>query len=96
VDEIIQTDNFSEWLAALRDRQARTRILERMTRLALGNPGQHRVLTSGLTEMKIDSGPGYRIYYVRRGVVVIVLLCAGDKSTQQKDIAMALELSQQW
>jgi len=95
MQEIIQTEVFREWLVALRDRRARERILERITRLALGNSGQHRVLSGGLAEMKIDVGPGYRVYYVRRGAIVIILLCGGNKATQQDDIALALELSKQ-
>jgi putative addiction module killer protein len=58
-----------------------------------GNPGQHRVLRGGVTEMKVDHGPGYRVYYTLRGAVLIVLLCGGDKTTQQKDIAMAQALA---
>ena len=67
----------------------------RIDRLAFGNPGQHRALTSGVHEMKIDYGPGYRLYYVHRGDVLVVLLCGGDKRSQQKDIDTAIAMAQQ-
>jgi putative addiction module killer protein len=77
----------------LRDRQAARRIQMRIDRLAAGNPGQHRVLTGGVVEMKIDHGPGYRVYFTQRGIEIIVLLCGGDKRTQQADIKTALGLA---
>lgn len=83
---------FDAWIAALRDRQARARILARIDRLATGNPGQHRVLGGGIGELKIDHGPGYRVYYHQRGTTVVILLCGGTKSTQRDDIRMAQAL----
>lgn len=73
--------------------QGRARINARFSRLLDGNPGQHRVLTDGVVELKIDVGPGYRVYYVQQGSVVIVLLCGGDKDSQQEDIAKAIRLA---
>ncbi len=91
--EIRETSIFSEWLEALRDGQARTRIQARILRLQYGNPGDVKPLGEGVSEMRIDCGPGYRVYFVRRGVKLIVLLAGGDKSTQTKDIKMALKLA---
>jgi putative addiction module killer protein len=76
----------------LRDREARARITVRIRRLSLGNPGDVKPVGSGVPEMRVDYGPGYRVYFVRRGGIVIVLLCGGDKRTQNRDIARALEL----
>jgi putative addiction module killer protein len=87
------TENYLEWINALRDVLGRARIQMRVDRLVHGNPGQHRVLTSGVCEMKIDVGPGYRVYYTERGRVVIVLLAGGDKSSQAKDIRLAIALA---
>ncbi|HEY2293101.1 MAG TPA: type II toxin-antitoxin system RelE/ParE family toxin [Thermoanaerobaculia bacterium] len=81
------------WKSRLADRVARARIQVRVDRLVHGNPGQHRVLTDGVCELKIDFGPGYRVYYTERGGALIVLLAGGDKSSQQKDIKMAIELA---
>jgi len=78
----------------LKDRQGRARILTRIDRLADGNPGNHRNLGVGIFELKIDFGPGYRVYYVNRNGVVIVLLCGGDKSTLVKDIRRARALAE--
>ena len=88
-----KTDEFREWLDALRDRTGRARILVRVDRLIDGNPGQHRDLTDGVSELKIDFGPGYRVYYAQRGSRLLLLLAGGDKSTQQKDIATAIKLA---
>lgn len=90
-----QTEQFADWLDSLRDQRAVHRIQMRIDRLVAGNPGQHRVLTRGVVEMKIDYGPGYRVYFTRRGFEIIVLLCGGDKRTQQADIEAALELAGQ-
>jgi putative addiction module killer protein len=84
---------FKDWLTELRDRQARFRILDRIDRLENGNPGQSRSVGEGVVELKIDYGPGYRVYYINRGGMVIVLLCGGDKSSQDKDIRRAKELA---
>lgn len=93
--EIRKTEVFEAWLTGLRDRAARVRVLARIDRLACGNPGQHRVLTGGVSEMKIDVGPGYRVYFAQRGSLLIILLCGGDKSTQQQDIETALAMARQ-
>lgn len=93
--EVRKTESFAAWFDSLRDRHARMRIQVRIDRLGIGNPGQHRALTAGVCEMKIDYGAGYRVYYVKRGDVLIVLLCGGDKRTQDKDIAMAAALVKQ-
>ena len=87
--QIKATSEFTEWLDDLRDRKGRARIQARIERLAAGNPGQHRNLKRGLSELKVDFGPGYRVYYTRRGETLILLLCGGDKSTQQSDIRLA-------
>ena len=91
--EIRETTRFSEWLSGLRDRQARARILVRITRLAMGNPGDVRPVGGGVSELRLTYGPGYRIYYVQRGTELIVLLAGGDKSSQQQDIERARELA---
>lgn len=83
------TKEFSEWLRDLKDRQGRARIISRLDRLEDGNPGNSRSVGEGVVELKIDFGPGYRVYYIQRGEVLIVLLCGGDKSTQAKDIQRA-------
>jgi putative addiction module killer protein len=93
--EIRQTDVFAAWFAALRDRQARARVTARIRRLSLGNPGDVKPVGSGVSEMRIDYGPGYRVYFTRHGDVVAVLLCGGDKRTQDRDIARALALARQ-
>ncbi len=91
--EVRQTDVFAAWFAGLRDHEARARILARIRRLSLGNPGDARPVGGGVSEMRIDYGPGYRVYFVRRGPVLVVLLCGGDKRTQDRDIARAIALS---
>ncbi|MEY2891452.1 MAG: hypothetical protein RJA98_1360 [Pseudomonadota bacterium] len=91
-----KTPAFGEWLDALKDRMGRARILVRIDRLAHGNPGQHRDLSGGVSELKIDVGPGYRVYYTQRGGRLILLLIGGDKSTQQQDIAKAIDLARQF
>ena len=88
-----KTDEYGEWLDELRDRAGRVRILVRVDRLIDGNPGQHRDLTDGVSELKIDFGPGYRVYYTQRGQRLLLLLVGGDKSTQQKDIETAIRLA---
>ncbi|HEY1035650.1 MAG TPA: type II toxin-antitoxin system RelE/ParE family toxin [Pseudoxanthomonas sp.] len=91
--EVRKTRIFEDWLVSLRDRQARMRIQARIDRLAFGKPGQHRVLTGGVCEMKIDCGPGYRICFTRHGDAWLVLLCLGDKASQRADLKMALALA---
>ncbi len=87
------TELYREWIDALRDRVGRARIQVRVDRLVHGNPGQHRVLTDGVRELKVDVGPGYRVYYTERAGVLIVLLAGGDKSSQAKDIRAAIALA---
>ena len=87
------TAKFRRWIDALKDRAGRARILVRIDRLAHGNPGQHRHLAGGISELKIDVGPGYRVYYTQRGADLIVLLAGGDKSSQEKDIESAIALA---
>lgn len=93
--EIRETEMFSLWLRGLRDAQARARIAARVRRLAFGNPGDVRPVGEGISELRIHYGPGYRVYYVQRGEVLIVLLCGGDKSTQKKDIEAAKRLAKE-
>jgi putative addiction module killer protein len=87
------TDVYLNWINALKDRAGRARIQVRVDRLVHGNPGQHRVLTDGVRELKIDFGTGYRVYYTEHEGVVIVLLAGGDKSSQQRDIKNAIALA---
>jgi putative addiction module killer protein len=89
VIEIRQTERFSRWFVSLRDVQARTRIQARIRRLSLGNPGDARPVGEGVSEMRIDYGPGYRVYFVKRGDALFILLAGGDKRTQERDIAIA-------
>ena len=91
--EVRETREFARWLGRLRDDDARARILSRVRRLSLGNPGDVRPIGEGVSEMRIDYGPGYRIYLVFRGSKVVILLGGGAKSTQARDIAAAIELS---
>ena len=90
---LLITEVYRDWINGLRDRTARARIQMRVDRLVHGNPGQHRALTGGVSELKIDFGPGYRVYYAERGGELIVLLAGGDKSTQQRDIRIAVALA---
>lgn len=87
------TEVYRDWINALKDRAARARIQVRVDRLVHGNPGQHRNLMDGVSELKIDFGPGYRVYYTERGDELVVLLAGGDKSTQQQDIKVAIALA---
>jgi putative addiction module killer protein len=89
-----ETATFSHWLLGLRERVVRARIQARILRLRQGNPGKHRVLTAGVVELKIDVGPGYRVYYTERNGTLIVLLCGGDKATQQDDIRSAIVMAE--
>jgi putative addiction module killer protein len=88
-----KTDEYRGWLDDLKDRMGKARILVRVDRLIDGNPGQHRDLTDGVSELKIDVGPGYRVYYTQRGARLLLLLIGGDKATQYKDIALAIHLA---
>jgi putative addiction module killer protein len=91
--EIRQTDEYRRWFEGLRDRQARARINVRIRRLSLGNPGDARPVGEGVSELRIDYGPGYRVYFVQHGQMLVVLLAGGDKKTQARDIKTALHLA---
>jgi putative addiction module killer protein len=88
-----KTDEYRDWIDGLKDQAGRARVLMRVDRLINGNPGSHRHLTEGVSELKVDAGPGYRVYDARRGNRLLPLVAGGDKSSQAKDIAKALELN---
>lgn len=90
---IEETVVYREWINGLKDLAGRARIQVRVDRLVHGNPGLHRNLTNGVAELKIDFGPGYRVYYMQQGTRLILLLAGGDKSTQQSDIRKAIQLA---
>lgn len=94
--EIIKTETFERWLLGLKDRMARARIQARIRRVSLGNLGDMKPLRNGVFELRIDYGPGYRVYCIRRGPLIIVLLAGGDKRTQEADIDNAITISQDW
>jgi putative addiction module killer protein len=94
--EIIQSETFKRWLCGLRDRRAVARVNARIRRLSEGHAGDVKPVREGISEMRIDYGPGYRVYFMRRGPVVLVLLVGGDKSTQETDIARAIEIANDW
>jgi putative addiction module killer protein len=87
------TEVYRDWINSLKDRAGRARVQVRVDRLVHGNPGQHRVLTDGVCELKVDFGPGYRVYYTERAGVLVVLLAGGDKSSQQQHIKTAISLA---
>ena len=87
--EIRQTETYANWFDSLRDRKARARIDVRIRRLSLGNPGDVKPIGRGVSELRIDYGPGYRVYFLQRGRIVVILLCGGDKASQVTDIARA-------
>ena len=91
--QIRETDAYANWFERLKDREARSRILVRLRRLSLGNPGDVKSVGGGVFELRIGYGPGYRVYFVRRGETLIILLGGGDKSTQAADIRAALSLA---
>ena len=91
--EIRETLEFSAWLESLRDAQARARVQARILRLRYGNPGDVKPVGEGVSEMRIDYGPGYRVYFVKRGALLVILLAGGAKPTQDKDIKTALKLA---
>lgn len=93
--EIRQTDVYEQWYAGLRDRVARARIDVRIRQLSLGNSGDVKPVGEGVSELRIDYGPGYRVYFVQRGPVLVVLLAGGDKRTQAEDIATAQALARE-
>jgi putative addiction module killer protein len=90
-----KSDVFQSWYEDLRDQKARARIDARIRRLELGNPGDVEPVGEGVSELKIDYGPGYRVYFVKNGKTVVVLLCGGDKSTQDQDIKKAKTLAKE-
>ena len=87
--EVRRTAEFLEWIGALRDAQARAHIAKRIDRIALGNFGDSKPVGNGVSELRFTFGPGYRVYYTRRGDVVVILLCGGDKGSQERDIKRA-------
>jgi putative addiction module killer protein len=92
--EVRTTEVFAKWFATLADIKGRARVLARIKRLAEGNPGDVKPVGSGVLEMRLDYGPGYRVYYVLRGREVVILLAGGDKGSQPKDIKTALRLAE--
>ena len=93
--EVRQTSLYSEWFADLRDRTAKVRIDIRIRRLSLGNPGDVKPVGEGVSELRVDHGPGYRVYFIQKADVYIVLLAGGDKSSQEKDIRNAKALARE-
>ncbi|MDD5232513.1 MAG: type II toxin-antitoxin system RelE/ParE family toxin [Syntrophales bacterium] len=93
--EVRQTETFSRWFDSLRDRQARARINVRIRRLSLGNFGDAKPVGEGVSELRIDFGPGYRVYFVQRGLTLVILLAGGDKRSQDRDIRKAQKLAQE-
>ena len=94
--DIIQSETFQRWLANLKDRKAAARVQARLDRAANGNLGDVKSVREGISEMRIDHGPGYRLYFIRDGSSLIVLLAGGDKRTQGTDISRALKIAQEW
>jgi len=94
--EILQSSTYRRWFEKLRDRNAKARIDARIRRISLGNMGDAKRLGGNISELRIDYGPGYRVYFTQRGARVLLLLCGGDKSSQQSDIARAREISNEW
>lgn len=93
--EIRQTEVYSSWFNNLHDKQARARIDVRIRRLSLGNPGDVKPVGGGVSELRIDYGPGYRVYFTQRGHTLVILLAGGDKRTQSKDIEKSLSLARE-
>ncbi len=93
--DIKKTDTYETWFVSLRDAMAKARINARITRLSMGNPGDVKPVGQGVSELRIDHGPGYRVYYSQKGTEIVILLAGGDKSTQSKDIQTALQLSKE-
>ena len=94
--ELIKTATFDRWLSSLKDRTVAAKVAARLVRLSMGNPGDVEPVGSGISELRIHYGKGYRVYYMRHGELIIVLLCGGDKSTQKKDIKAAKMLADEW
>jgi putative addiction module killer protein len=95
VTEVRETPEFTRWLAALKDQRAVLHVVRRISRIAAGNLGDMKSVASGVSELRIDYGPGYRVYFTRRGSVLVILLCGGDKHTQSRDIKRAAEIAGQ-
>lgn len=93
--EVRQTREFATWFGDLRDVRARARISVRIDRLALGNPGDAKPVGEGVSELRVDYGPGYRVYFTQRGSKLVILLCGGDKASQVRDIAAAKALARE-
>jgi putative addiction module killer protein len=93
--DVRRTDVFVKWLDGLRDGKAVARISNRIDRLMLGNPGEVKSVGEGVSEMKIDYGPGYRLYFTKRGKVIVLLLCAGTKGTQERDIKRVIKMAKE-
>ena len=96
VIDIITTDVFDDWIAELRDVEARARIRVRIRRMSLGNPGDVKALGDGISEMRFSFGPGYRVYFTQRDAKLVLLLAGGDKSSQSRDIERAKLIAAQW
>lgn len=94
--EFKQTETFRKWRQRLKDERARAIIASRLDRLAFGNAGDVKPVGAGISELRIDYGPGYRIYFLKRGNTLVILLCGGGKSTQEKDIKLAKRLAEDW
>jgi putative addiction module killer protein len=94
--EVLETPNYARWFASLRDERAKARVLARVRRLSVGGFGDAKSVGGGVSELRIDYGPGYRVYFARRGAALVLLLMGGDKSRQRADIAKARELTVQW
>ena len=93
--QLVETQVFADWLGSLRDRRAMAKIVDRLKRASNGNFGDHKSVKGGVFEMRIDYGPGYRVYYFQRGKELVILLCGGDKRTQDADIAEAKRLKEE-
>jgi putative addiction module killer protein len=93
--ELVEAPVFSEWLGSLRDRRAMAKVLDRLKRASNGNFGDCKSVKGGVSEMRIDYGPGYRVYFFQQGKELVILLCGGDKRTQDADIAQAKRLKEE-
>ena len=93
--QLAETDEFHNWLGSLADRRAKARIVDRIKRASNGNFGDAKAVGSGVSEMRIDYGPGYRVYFFRRGNELVILLCGGDKKSQRADIVQAMRMKEE-
>jgi putative addiction module killer protein len=96
VVRVVKSATFDRWLRKLKDRRAAARVLVRIDRLVAGNPGDVKPIGKGISELRIDYGPGYRVYYLQDGQRLILLLCGGDKSSQDRDIKQAHRIAADW